>query len=379
MGHPIPITPTESPTLACHPGVFLMDDGYEIILLCNRKALASVVIGGQTFTDNNNGVMRTDTEVHKIRVPLSLLDSARLYRVHLAPLEDHCNYYPKPEPTEAYEYAFTPVPAEGPVEAYVLADTHGDAVISAETALLRPRLDLLILLGDIGDSAATREQITTLHRLTAAITGGRFPAVYVRGNHDTRGYMAEHLTDYIPTSGGATYYTFRAGPVWGVVLDCGEDKPDVSIEYGGVADYIGFRKAQTAFLRAMIQDAERTYAAPDVRYRVALCHIDFTHSARAFRDDNPDIYEDWIAALNEMGISLLICGHEHVVGEYGSERFTGTPKPAFPTLLTATHSNRPIPLKGRHVPGEYTGTAITFTDGSIIRRFTNHNGEVLDL
>ncbi len=383
MQYPQPLTPLEEPTLLYHPGVFLVEQDYEIILICRRDALASVIVDGLTFTDNVNGVMRTDTEVHKIKVPMALLDKARHYRVHLAPLADHCNYYPKPEPTEVYEYDFTPVPTEGPVEAYVLADTHGDAVIPAETALLRPHLDLLILLGDIGDSAATREQIVTLHRLTAAVTKGRIPAVYVRGNHDTRGYMAEHLMDYIPTRNGATYYTFRAGSIWGVVLDCGEDKPDTSIEYGlpetgGVANFRPFRHAQTAYLRSLIANAANTYAAEGITRRVALCHINFTYTDRPYNDKNPEIYEAWISALNEIGIDLLICGHEHVVGLQPDSYFHGNPAPRFDTLLTAARQDHPLPLKGGHKPGEYTGTALTFTKDGIAHAFTNHVGEKLE-
>ena len=125
------VNAVESVSLVCHPGVFLIEQDYEIILLCNKPAMASVVVDGRTFTDNVNGVMRSDTDVHKIKIPVALLDKAKAYRVHITPLADHCNYYPKPDPTEAYEYPFTPVPAEGDVKAYVLADTHGDAVTIA--------------------------------------------------------------------------------------------------------------------------------------------------------------------------------------------------------------------------------------------------------
>ena len=383
MSEPMPIVPMEEPTLLYHPGVFFVEEDYEIILICRRRALASVVVEGCTFTDNVNGVMRTDTEVHKIKVPMALLDKARRYRVHLAPLEDHCNYYPKPSPTEAYEYDFTPVPAEGDVKAYVLADTHGRVTVPAETALAQGKPDLLLLLGDIGDSAATRDQVITLHRLTSEITGGNLPTVYVRGNHDTRGYMAEKLHEYIPTRGGATYYTFRAGPLWGVVLDCGEDKPDTNIEYGlpetgGVANFLPFRNAQTDFLRGLIKNAETTYRAEGITRRVALCHINFTYTDRPFNDRNPTLYESWIAALNEIGIDLLICGHEHKVGVQPDHYFHGDPAPRFPTLLTSAHCDDPRPMKGGNKPGEYTGTALTFTATGITHAFTNHKGETLD-
>ena len=90
---------TDIPCLALHPAVCAVEDGYEILLLCTCRALASVTIGETTYTDSNNGVMRTDTLVHKVRVPAAALNAARHYRVNLAPLADHCNYYPKPEPT----------------------------------------------------------------------------------------------------------------------------------------------------------------------------------------------------------------------------------------------------------------------------------------
>lgn len=380
---PIPVNTVESVSLVCPPGVFLIEQDYEIILLCDKPAMASVVVDGKTFTDNVNGVMRSDTDVHKIKIPMTLLDKAKAYRVHITPLADHCNYYPKPSPTEAYEYPFTPVPAEGAVKAYVLADTHGQVTTPAETVLAHGPIDLLLLLGDIGDSAATKEQVTTLHYLTAAITKGRFPAVYVRGNHDTRGYMAEHLMGYIPTRGGSTYYTFRAGSVWGVVLDCGEDKPDTNIEYGlpetgGVANFLPFREAQTDYLRGLVANADTTYNAAGITRRVALCHINFTYTDRPFNDKNPALYEKWIAALNEIGIDMLICGHEHRVGRQPDDYFHGDPAPRFPTLLTSAHRDNPEPLRGGHAPGEYTGTALTFTEEGVKYVFTNHKGEELD-
>ena len=380
---PTPINSVESVSLSCHPGVFLIEQDYEIILLCDKPAMASVVVDGKTFTDNVNGVMRSDTDVHKIKIPMTLLDKAKAYRVHITPLADHCNYYPKPSPTEAYDYPFTPIPTKGDVKAYVLADTHGQVTTPAETALAHGPIDLLLLLGDIGDSAATKEQVTTLHYLTAAITKGTFPAVYVRGNHDTRGYMAEHLMGYIPTRGGSTYYTFRAGSVWGVVLDCGEDKPDTNIEYGlpetgGVANFLPFREAQTDYLRGLIEGADTTYNAAGITRRVALCHINFTYTDRPFNDKNPALYEKWIAALNEISIDMLICGHEHRVGRQPDDYFHGDPAPRFPTLLTSAHRDHPEPLRGGHAPGEYTGTALTFTEEGVKYVFTNHKGEELD-
>ncbi len=373
--------PATGGCLALHPAVCCVGHSYEIILLCDRRTLASATVGDVTYTDNNNGVMRTDTLVHKIRVPAWTLDTAGRYTVNLAPLADHCNYYLKPEPTQTFTYAFHPVPddPEAPVRMFVLADTHGDAVTPARAALSCPGIQLLVLDGDIGASADTPDMITTLHRLVSDITRGELPVIYARGNHDTRGHNAEHLTDYVPTRDGTTFYSFRQGPVWGVVLDAGEDKPDDSVEYGGVCDFPGFRRAQSAYLRELIAHRDSEYMAPGVRYRIAVCHMPFLYSRYSFTQTSPDIYAEWVGLLNEIGIQVMLCGHNHCLDELGSDVFSGVEKPAFPTLLCAVMDAAPVRGKDRWIPGQYTGTAVTCRDGRILHAFINQKGETVSL
>lgn len=369
----------ENKTLECHPAVCPVEDSYWIIFLCNRPALASVLVGDVTYTDNTNGVMRTNTRVHKICVPAELLNKHCHYTIHIAPLEDHCCYYPKPEETEAYEYDFHPVATDRPVEFYVLADTHGDSKTPACAALARPHIDALILCGDIGDSADTPEQIETLHRLSSDITHGEIPVIYARGNHDTRGHMAERLTEYIPTRNGSTYYQFKLGRIWGIVLDAGEDKPDNVPEYGGVCDYPAFRRAQTEYLRRIISDKDNTYGAQDVEYRIGICHMNFAYSKYSFANTTPEIYSDWVSCLNEIGIDIMLCGHNHVIDDLPYGGCTGQIKPEYMTVLCATMQDHPKPNVEVWIPGEYTGTSVTFANGKISRKFTNHLGEVLEI
>ena len=60
------------------------------------------------------------------------------------------------------------------------------------------------------------------------------PILYNRGNHETRGIYADHLPEYFPKVGGNYYKLYMAGSVAVLLLDCGEDKPDSDIEYGGL-------------------------------------------------------------------------------------------------------------------------------------------------
>lgn len=261
---------------------------------------------------------------------------------------------------------------------YVLADTHGDAVTPAHAALAHPDTQVLVLDGDIGDSADTPEMITTLHRLASEITKGAYPVIYARGNHDTRGHNAEHLTDYAPTTRcGTTYYSFRLGPVWGIVLDAGEDKPDGCIEYGGVCDFPAWRREQSEYLRGLIRNRKEEYEAPGVRYRIAICHMPFHYSRYAFTQTTPDIYAEWVSLLNEMGIETLLCGHCHCIDELPPDVFTGAEKPTFETLLCSAMCNRPVRGNDAWIPGEYTGTAVYCRPEGITHIFTNRDGETV--
>ncbi len=376
---------TETGCLCLHPAVCAVEDDYEIIFLCREKALASVTVAGVTYTDSRCGVMRTDTLVHKVRVPAAALNAARHYDVNVAPLKDHCNYYPKPEPTEVFGYDFRPVPddPDTPVRMYVLADTHGCVDAPVQAALSCGGMDALILDGDIGDSADTVDMITTMHRLASAITKGSFPVIYARGNHDTRGHNAEHLLDFVPVrkgeDNGVTAFTFRLGPVWGLVLDAGEDKADDRIEYGGVCDFPVFRRAQTAYFKSLIAGKAHEYEADGVKYRIAVCHMPFHYSQHGFAQTTPDIYAEWVHLLNEMGVQVLLCGHMHHMDELDGSIFAGEEKPAFPTLLCAAMDGEPKRRAERWIPGTYTGTLVTCAGGEVLHEFTNHRGEAVTL
>ena len=45
------VNAVQTASLVCHPGVFLIEQDYEIILLCDKPAMASIVVDGRTFTD----------------------------------------------------------------------------------------------------------------------------------------------------------------------------------------------------------------------------------------------------------------------------------------------------------------------------------------
>ena len=136
---------------------------------------------------------------------------------------------------------------------------------------------------------------------------GRFardiPFIYVRGNHDARGVMARRMEEYFPTRDGRFYGSFDQGPVRFVVLDGGEDKPDDSPVYAGLADFDRYRLEQAEWLKAETKgDAFRKAA-----FRVVVVH--FPLWRRGFTSEQ--LTRIWGPVLNGAGVDALLAGHEH--------------------------------------------------------------------
>ena len=68
--------------------------------------------------------------------------------------------------------------------------------------------------------------------------------------------MATEFQRYFSPKQPNIYYTFRQGPIFFVILDTGEDKPDNDIEYAGITDYDNYRTEQVNWLREVLQSKE---------------------------------------------------------------------------------------------------------------------------
>lgn len=360
-----------------HPVVFAVGDDYRIFFCVDREGLAWVQIGDVRYSDTFCGVVRSRTLIHSVTVPMAVLDAAGSYTVAFAPLPERVSYFNKPGDPVCRTYRFCPVPAENARFA-LLCDTHGNVAAPARMALTGGRPDALLLGGDIGDSADTEEQILTVHRLAHEIAAGEIPVVYARGNHDTRGALAEKLGDYVATRDGKTYFTFRLGSVFGIVLDGGEDKRDGCPEYGGVADYPAFRRAQTAFLRELAAHKEQTLNAPGVRHRILLCHMPFTLATEDYIAVAGDDYADWVRAVNGLGVDLALFGHMHALSRHARGEDNGGVRADFPVVVAAALNDHPDRLHSCQV-NEYTGTSLAFSPDGIRADFINSQGEIIPL
>ncbi len=352
------------------PTVFGVERDYQIFVPMTCEAVVWVKVGEETFYDDANGILRSGKRIHKVTLPMEALDGAGSYTLCYRQLIERKPYFPTSyEPVEL-EFSFRPLPRSGPLSIYHISDAHNleEPVLSAMARFEREP-DLLVLNGDIPNHSGRLEYFDTVYRLAAAITGGHIPVVFARGNHDTRGIFGEVFGEYTPTTGeGRTYYTFRLGPVWGLVLDCGEDKPDDHAEYGHTVAFHAFREAETRWLQRVAK--EREYAAEGVEYRLLICHVPFTHILEAPFDIEQELYGKWAAILREdIRPHLALHGHLHKTTVWmpgGEHDHLGQ---ACPVII----GGKPIrPKEG--VP-HYGGASLTLSPDAAVIEFRYDEGE----
>ena len=197
--------------------------------------------------------------------------------------------------------------AQQSVSFTVVNDIHenSDMLATLLSDVKKEQRDFVFFNGDMVNNMSSEQQlIDGFLRRSTELFAAEIPFLFARGNHETRGLFSDHYLDYFPTPTGEPYYAFRQGPVFFVVMDGGEDKPDSDIEYYGLSDFDRYRADQVAWLKETVaSEAFRT--AP---FKVAIIHIPPVNSTW----HGPlDVKKHFLPVLNDAGIDLMLCGHLH--------------------------------------------------------------------
>lgn len=354
------------------PAVFVVGKEYQILAKTKPNIFFRIKVGGRSFFDATSGVVRSLSTLHRVSIPMEILDAAGGYTVCTRAVVDRKPYFTEAGEEEEVFFSFRSVPEQN-IRAYHISDAHNRIQQPLKAAAAFGKLDLLILNGDLIDYCTSVKNFNNIYCLCAALTGGQIPVVFSRGNHDMRGKLAEKFIDYIPHQHGNTYYSFRLGSIWGVVLDCGEDKPDEHTAYGGTIACHNFRQQQTDFLKELIAKAQTEYAAPGVKTRLVISHGPFTEKNVPPFDIEEDIYREWTALLKQIQPHLMICGHTH----QAELRLPGHERDTYgqvcPVVIASGFDNQSYWIGCGFVFGENT-TEITFTDsnGQVLSSYLLH-------
>ncbi len=356
------------------PSVFAVEDEYQIFTVFNCAAIVKVRIGDEEFYDDSNGILRSNTNIHHVTVPMSTLDCAGEYTIVYQKIIERKPYFPTSEAEKCLTVPFRPVKGKD-LNIYLMSDTHNlvDEPITCGT-FFGNSIDLFVLNGDIPNHSGEFENFSAIYEITAAVTRGECPTIFARGNHDTRGLHAEEFWLYTPNANGKTYYTFRVGSVWGIVLDCGEDKNDDHPEYGGTTCFHQFRLRETQFLKKVVEAGE--YNADGIEYKLVICHMPFTYrSPKEVFAIEQDIYRNWAAILREtIRPHLMLCGHLHTlsVSPVGGELdHLGQPCPVIVSGLP--QNPKKLPNGGKIA---YTGCALTLNGDRAHLLFNHSDGHI---
>lgn len=179
----------------------------------------------------------------------------------------------------------------------------------ADANRLKPRF--VIVTGDLvnhpGDAAQIAEYQRILKKLDASIHVYSLP-----GNHDVGNVPTPEELDRYRKSFGADYYSFREGPLYGIVLN--------SVLYHSPQGAPEELKKQQAWLAAELAKAQKSGAAHTV---VFLHHPLFIENG-----EEPDQYfniplarrKPLLDQLGQAGVRWVFSGHYHrnAEGRYGS-------------------------------------------------------------
>ena len=205
-------------------------------------------------------------------------------------------------------YPFRTFPDSGADCSFIVFnDIHGRADYMAELCkkIDFSELGFVVFNGDMSSSVESGEQLFKDYLdASAALFAAGTPILFTRGNHETRGVFADSLGDYFPGRDGRFYGIYRYGDVCILLLDCGEDKPDDHAEYNGLADYDAYRAEECAWLKKAVRSEEFLTASA----RIVLLHI--PPAAGAWHG-SVHLNELFVPVLNEAGIDLMLCGHDH--------------------------------------------------------------------
>lgn len=252
--------------------------------------------------------------VHKIKINKLEKGTTYRYRIYSQEVLDEQDYQITYGPVTASNvYSKAPLTFrtlnsdKETINFMMVNDIHGDNVKLNNLLkdFKKGETDFVLFNGDMVSHMDNESQlfegfINTSVKLFASET----PFYMVRGNHESRGVYAKQYLNYFPTPTGMPYYTFKEGPVFFIVMDGGEDKPDNDIEYLGTAAFDQYREEEAEWLRKVVE-SDDFKSSP---FKVAVIHV-------------PPVQDTWhgplhtkkmfLPILNNAKIDLMLCGHLH--------------------------------------------------------------------
>jgi predicted phosphodiesterase len=295
--------------------------GVTIIWTTNKPAVPGIFLssgdGNYRFIRNSyDGIVNGGGTLHKIRIEglePGVKYNYKISSVQILKYQAYKIYYGDTLTGKAVGFSTMPLKPEK-INFGVINDVHENAAKLA-SYLKRGKTaeeDLFFFNGDMVDYLQDSEQLFKGFIDTASVYfAAKNPFWFIRGNHETRGFIARDLKSFFDYKDDRFYYSFDMGTVHFVVLDCGEDKPDNNRYYYGLADYDSYRLAELEWLKNEV----KSYAFKNASRRIVMVHMPIIK-------ENKQAYgmkflaDHFGPVLQNTGIDLMISAHTHRTAYY---------------------------------------------------------------
>ena len=276
------------------PAVFMGQNAYTVVFSTSVPTVACIEYtyrGKKYVLWDSASRIKNVGRLHSVTVPKAHLEN-NTYTVRARRAIDRLPYgglQGKKEITHTVDHFSTVCEYE--VKLLTLADLHGK---TQRWSALSDSYSALLLMGDIdGSIDCESDFIRLLLTPCSEILHGRRPVIFVRGNHDLRGF---NLSDLYRRLGIEQFnYRFTLGNVQFTVLDGGEDKADDNFEYASYLDNYIYNERSLHWLSQQPK-----------QYGMSIA---LSHMPNVFADKNQQKRAGELLLAN--GIKLLIAAHTH--------------------------------------------------------------------
>ena len=313
--------------ITCGATVYAVEKEYQIVFSSSIEARAWVTLDGNEevrYFDDYNGANKTYTKIHKVHIPMDIMDEADNYTIHVQKLTYRGPFggYFGREITRTYD--FRPVDmSDGVLDYYSISDIHMASKASAKTVSYFDNIELLVVAGDIVSMMDSFADANLTNEISHKITNGEYPVIYARGNHEIKGKYAEEFHNFVGTHNGNFYFNVYLDNAFVTVLDIGEDHDDDYWEYYDTAFYEDYRNKQVKMLEDTLNEGKHL----NYEYKMAVCHIPVVYVNA--RKNHTKIKDRLTDLLNKLDINMCISGHQHDLLVFEPGTVTSYEKPYY--------------------------------------------------